>query len=311
MIATIPGVWAPVVTPFAADLAPDGERFVMHCRWIAEQGAGLVAFGTTSEANSLSVTERLGLLERLLDAGVDRSRVIAGTGSCALPDAIAATAQAVELGCAGALMLPPFYYKGVSDEGLYRYYATVIDRVADPRMRLYLYHIPPVAQVAISAGLIERLLKNYPEITAGIKDSSGDWNNTRTLLDAFRGSGFRVFVGSEAFLLGSLREGGAGCITATANINARAIRRLIDDWRGAEAQALQARIDGVRETIQRYPLIAAVKQVLAHWRNDPDWARVRPPLVELDPRKTSELLQELAARGFELEGNRGPGAGGS
>ena len=183
-------------------------------------------FGTNSEANSISVDERIELLERLVDAGVDPARMMPGTGCCAFPDTVRLTAHAVKLGCAGVLMLPPFYYKGVSDEGLFRSYAEVIERVGDARLAIYVYHIPPVSQVPITLGLIERLLERYPQAIAGVKDSSGDWNNTKAMLDRFAPGGFDVFAGSETFLLANLRNGGKGCISATANANPAAIHGL-------------------------------------------------------------------------------------
>src|SRR5690349_1291378 len=206
------GVFAPVVTPFEADLRPDAMRLVRHCRWLLEQDAGLAVFGTNSEANSLTVREKLHLLDVLAAAGIPAERMMPGTGCCAFPDTVELTRRAVAQGCAGVLMLPPFYYKGVSDDGLFASYAEVIERVADDRLRIYLYHIPPVSQVPITLALIERLLARYPRIVAGVKDSSGDWSNTRAMIERFAPQGFRVFSGSETFLLATLRAGGAGCI---------------------------------------------------------------------------------------------------
>src|SRR5205809_5484660 len=181
----IRGVLAPVVAPFKSDLSPDPQRLIAHCRWLLAQNCGLAVFGTNSEANSLSAKERLTLLDELVAAGIDPSRIMPGTGSCSITETVKLTAQAVKHGCAGVLMLPPFYYKDVSEEGLYRYFSEVVQRVGDPRLRIYLYHIPPVAMVGITAGLVERLLADYPNAIAGMKDSSGDWNNTKTFLDAF------------------------------------------------------------------------------------------------------------------------------
>ena len=155
----IAGVLSPVVTPFTADLAPDTERFVRQCRCLLSQNVGLAVFGTNSEANSLSVEEKIELLDRLVAAGLDPARMMPGTGHCALPDSVRLTAHAAKAGCGGVLMLPPFYYKGVSDKGLFRSFAEVIERVGDPRLRIYVYHIPPVSQVPITLALIERLLK--------------------------------------------------------------------------------------------------------------------------------------------------------
>src|SRR4249920_61970 len=218
----IRGVLSPVVTPFTRDLRPDPERFIAHCRWLLSQNCGLAVFGTNSEANSLSVDERIALLDALLAADVDPARMMPGTGCCALSDTVRLTEHAVKAGCGGVLMLPPFYYKDVSEDGLYRNFAEVVERVGDARLRIYLYHIPPVAVVGITVKLVERLLKAYPTAIAGMKDSSGDWNNTKTFLDAFAKTapsartGFDVFVGSETFLLANIRNGGAGTISATA-----------------------------------------------------------------------------------------------
>ncbi len=167
----IRGVLAPVVTPFNADLAPDSQRFIAHCKWLLSQNCGLAVFGTNSEANSLSLEERLNLLDELVAAGVDPSRMMPGIGCCSIVETVALTAHAVRHGCAGVLMLPPFYYKDVSEEGLYRYFSEVVQRVGDARLKIYLYHIPPVAVVGITTGLVERLLAAYPNAIAGMKDS--------------------------------------------------------------------------------------------------------------------------------------------
>lgn len=304
--ARLGGVLAPVLTPFREDLSPDAGRLLAHCRWLLAQGcAGLAVFGTTSEANSLSVEEKEALLDALLEGGVAPSRLLPGTGCCALPDSVRLTRRAVERGCAGVLMLPPFYYKAVGEDGLFRSFAEVIERVGDSRLRVYLYHIPPVAQVPIGPRLIERLLRAYPRAVAGIKDSSGDWQNTRALLDAFAGQGFEVFAGSERFLLDNLRGGGAGCITATGNVNPGAIARLCREWRGPEADALQAGLNAVRSAVEKVPVIAGLKEIVARHAGDPAWRTVRPPLSGLAPAQAAELLASLESLGFAMPGLRG------
>src|SRR3954466_3824592 len=256
MTQGIRGVLSPVVTPFKSDLSPDKERFIAHCKWLLSQNCGLAVFGTNSEANSLAAEERTMLLDALVSAGVDPARMMPGTGCCSLTETVKLTSQAVKHGCAGVLMLPPFYYKGVSEEGLYRYFSEVVQRVGDARLKIYLYHIPPVAVVGITTGLVERLLAAYPTAIAGMKDSSGDWNNTKTFLDAFAKSGFDVFVGSESFLLAAMRNGGVGTISATANVNAAAIHKLYAEWKNADADNQQAKLNVTREAFGRnYPLI--------------------------------------------------------
>jgi 4-hydroxy-tetrahydrodipicolinate synthase len=299
------GVLAPVITPFTPRLAPDAARFVRHCRWLLDHGCrGLAVFGTNSEANSLSVDERIELLEALVQGGVPPDVLMPGTGCCALTDSVRLTEHAVKVGCAGVLMLPPFYYKGVPDEGLYRAFAEVIERVGDARLRLYLYHIPPVSQVPISLALIERLLAAYPGTVAGVKDSSGDWSNTKAMLDAFAPAGFDVFAGSEVFLLRNLRHGGVGCITATGNVNPGPIDRLYRTWQAPDADRQQAELSATRAVLQRFSMIPALKATVAHFARDPGWRTVRPPLVELAPAQEAELAAALEARGFDMPGIR-------
>ena len=313
----IRGVLAPVVTPFEADLAPDRKRFIRHCQWLLSQNCGLAPFGTTSEANSMSKGERTSLLDALIAAGIDPSRMMPGTGCCSIIETVELTAHAVKHGCAGVLMLPPFYYKDVREEGLYRYFSEVVQRVGDARLRIYLYHIPPVAIVGITPKLVERLLKAYPNAIAGMKDSSGDWNNTKTFLDAFAETarpartGFDVFVGSETFLLANMRNGGAGTISAMANVNPASIYEL---YAVASAVSLdvnlgpqQAQLNVVREVFssRKFPsMIAALKQAIAICANDPEWARVRPPLVEFTTAQAKLLGAELKRIGFAMEGIR-------
>jgi len=299
----IEGVLSPVVTPFKRDLSPDAGRFVKHCRWLMKSGcAGLAVFGTNSEANSMSVEEKLELLEALIKGGVPAASLMPGTGHCALSDSVKMTREAVRLGCGGVLMLPPFYYKGVSDEGLFRNFSEIIERVGDERLRLYLYHIPPVSNVAITLDLIDRLLSRYPGIVAGAKDSSGDWNNTKAMLDRFKDRGFDVFPGSEVFLLDGLRAGGKGCITATGNVNPGPISEVFRSWRSTDADKLQAGITATRMIMQKVPMIPALKAVTAHFGNDPEWRTVRPPLTELAPEQEKQVITELKAAGFSMPG---------
>lgn len=302
MTERIEGVLSPVLTPFKSDYSPDAERLISHCRWLLASDVSLAVFGTTSEANSLSETERAELLEQLVDAGIDPRRLMPGTGCCSPTETAHLTSQAVKLGCAGVLMLPPFYYKGVTDEGLFRGFAETIERVGDKRLRIYLYHIPPVAQVGISLSLIDRLLKAYPGTIAGMKDSSGDWSNTKAVLDQFSKAGFDVFVGNESFLLANMRNGGKGAISATANVNPAKMVALYRQWATSGADAMQGRLDIVRGIFSKYPMIAALKRAVAHWREDEDWSRVRAPLVEIAPRESTTMIDELKAAGFAMSG---------
>jgi 4-hydroxy-tetrahydrodipicolinate synthase len=298
------GVLSPVVTPFNRDLSPDLERLVDHCRWLLSKKVGLAVFGTNSEGNSLSVEEKLALLDGLVDAGIEPGRLMPGTGCCALPDTVELSRYATEIGCGGVLMLPPFYYKNVGDDGLFRSYAEVIERVGSSRLRIYLYHIPPVAQVGISVDLVERLVHRYPGTVVGIKDSSGDWSNTQALIER-KWDDFRVFAGSETFLLQTMRAGGAGCISATANISPAAIHQLYAGWQSAAADSQQQELNDFRQLMHRYPMIPALKAVIARYTRDTEWGIVRPPLVELASDQYQSLDALLEKRGFSMPGRCG------
>ncbi len=296
------GVLSPVLTPFDEHLNPDAEMLIRQCRWLVRNNVGLAVFGTNSEANSMSTAEKIFLLEKLVEAGLPVDRMMPGTGCCALPDTVELTKRAVDLGCAGVLMLPPFYYKGVSDDGLYRSYAEVIERVGDSRLHIYLYHIPPVAQVSISIPLIERLLRDYPGTVVGIKDSSGEWTNTKAMLELFKSEAFQIFPGSETYLLDGMRNGGAGCISATANVNPKAIAHLADTWQQNDADQQQERLNSVRSVFQRYTMIPAMKAAVAYHSGVSGWSRVRPPLTELDAEACNSLIEALDGAGFAMTG---------
>ena len=287
------GVLSPVLTPFDSKLNPAPKLFLDHCRRLVDAGVGLAIFGTNSEANSLSVAEKMDLLDYLTGNGIGADCLMPGTGCCAMSDSVALTTKAMKSGCAGVLMLPPFYYKEVSVDGLFKTYAEIIERVGDSKLRLYLYHIPPVAVVSISAELIGRLIKAYPGTIAGIKDSSGDWSNTQMLLSNFQSDSFDVFCGSEVFLLQNLRGGGAGCITATANTNAPAIMDLYNNWQTPQADEKQANVTAVRQAFAKLPLIGSMKAAISRELNDPEWAMPRPPLMPCASEKVDALMREL------------------
>jgi 4-hydroxy-tetrahydrodipicolinate synthase len=301
--ARFSGVLAPVVTPFNRDLSTNAERLVEHCRWLLSKKVGLAVFGTNSEANSMSVGEKIELLDRIVDAGVQTARMMPGTGACALTDTVLLTRHAVRKACGGVLMLPPFYYKTVSDSGLFRYIAEVIERTGSDRLRIYLYHIPPVAQVGYSPALIEKLVREYPQTVVGIKDSSGDWSNTQAVLD-LKLDDFRVFAGSESFLLQNMRAGGAGCISAVANISPAAIHQLYAGWQSAEAESLQQRLNELRQLMMRYPMIPALKAVIARYSQEAEWTIVRPPFEELEGDPYRNLIGTLEKMGFSMPGLR-------
>jgi 4-hydroxy-tetrahydrodipicolinate synthase len=288
------GVLVPVLTPFTATLEANAPAFVAFCRHLLAEGAGgLAVFGTTSEANSLSLVERRHLLAELVQSGIAADRLMPGTGAAALPDAVALTSAAVGAGAGGVLLLPPFYYKNVSEDGVFAWYAEVIERVGDARLRVYLYHIPQMSGVPITLSLIARLRDRYGEIIAGLKDSGGDWQHTERLLKEF--ADLTIFPGSERFLRAGLAYGAAGCISATANVNLRLIRAVIDARTQAERERLDQRMVALRAAYESVPVIPALKYVVAERTGDRGWRTVRPPLTPLPEAEGRALLARLGA----------------
>lgn len=297
------GVFAAALTPMDDGLNVDHEAFAANCQRLLDDGChGLGVFGTTGEANSLSADERIVALEALVEGGIPGERLLPGTGSCALTEAVRLSRTALEAGAFGVLVLPPFYYKGVGDDGLFRFFAGLIERVADPRLRVYLYHFPQMTGVGISPPLIERLLEAYPGVIVGTKDSAGDWGRIETLCSEF--PDFRVFAGTERFLLDTLRQGGAGCISATVNVTSRQARLVHDAHvagRDEEATALQKQLTDLREAIEAYPTIPALKGIMGRLIGEDVWRNLRPPLTNLEEGQADELLSRLRELGLHQD----------
>jgi len=293
------GVWVAALTPMNPDLSPDTTKFVSHCRWLLDQGAnGLAVLGTTGEANSFSVAEKRRLLDAVAEGGISGDKLLPGTGSCAIPDTVEMTKHALSHGAAGVVMLPPFYYKNVSDDGLFAAYSEVIQRVGDGKLRIYFYHFPQMSATPISHNLIERLLKAYPNTIAGIKDSSGNLDNMLEMCRRF--SGFGVFAGSEQFLLPVLRAGGVGCISATANATIGMCVEVLNNKDSANVDALQNELTGQRLAIQRQVLIPALKSIAARHTGDKSWLVTRPPVVPLSASEEAALFTALDGTQFKL-----------
>lgn len=289
----IRGVLVPILTPFNDDMTVATDLYVAHARRLLDQGcAGLVPFGTTGEALSVGIDERIAAIRALVDAGVDPGLMIPGTGLSNVADTARLSRACLDMGCAGVMTLPPFYYKGVSEEGLHRHFVQLIEAIGEDA-RVFLYHIPPIAIVGIPVTLAARLHAEFPEQVVGIKDSSGEWDNTRALLGV---DGLIVYPGSELPLVEALELGAPGCISATANLNGRAIAELISayfDGDGQRVRDLQERVKRFRLLIQDYAPIPAQKRVLALATGDDRWANVRPPLVEMPEEQGRELLDTL------------------
>jgi 4-hydroxy-tetrahydrodipicolinate synthase len=292
------GVFSAALTPLDAELVPDHARFIAHCRHLLDEGCdGIALLGTTGEANSFSAAERTALLEAAVAGGIAPQRLLPGTGVAALSETIGLTRHALSLGVDTVVMLPPFYYKGVSDDGLYASYSEVVQRIGDAKLRIVLYHIPQMSAQLISHALIERLRAAYPTTFTGIKDSSGDFANMTAMVERF--PGFSVLAGADPLLLPLLRKGGAGCITATSNLVARDLAYVYKHFRDGEddaaLKAAQARIVKARELVSRFPQMASLKALVAERTGHAGWQRLRPPLESLPPAQVKELLASAAA----------------
>jgi len=296
------GVIAPTLTPFNDDLSIAEDLYISHAkRCLADGCVGLAPFGTTSEALSVGMDERMDMLEKLVAAGIAPAKLIPGTGLTSLPDTIRLARHAVELGCAGTLVLPPFYFKDVPDQGLHDYFSRLVEGVADDRLRVYLYHIPQVSGVGIPVPLVRRLHQDYPGTIVGIKDSSGVWENTAGLLGI---EGLVVYPGSELPLIEALDLGAAGCISATANINAGGIGGVIRTYDAGDrdgAAKLHETVKAFRLSVQGYAPIPAQKRLLALASGDARWANTRPPLLPASVEDGRALAEKLAdSFGFRL-----------
>jgi len=291
MTKQIRGVFCAAATPIGEDGGPDIGRLGKHAKQLVADGCdGVALLGTTGEANSFSVAERQKILEAAVEA-VSPDRLMPGTGTCAIPDTVALTRHGLSLGVTKFVMLPPFYYKQPSDDGLFAAYSTVIEKVADTRLRIILYHIPQISTIPLGLPLIERLIARYPDIIAGIKDSSGDLANAEKMIRAL--PGFSVLVGADPLMRQLLGIGGAGCITAAANLVAKELkivfRHHADPGRKAEVDAAQEHIVRTRAAANKFVPIPSIKAMLAWRYNDPAWRRVRPPLMPLDSAQMKEL----------------------
>ncbi|KKB80165.1 dihydrodipicolinate synthetase [Devosia soli] len=296
----VSGVFCASATPVLENGAPDHAAFAAHCRALIEEGCdGVALLGTTGEANSFSIAQRQELLEKVIAAGLDPQRLLPGTSQTNVPDSVTLLKYAVEAGVKACVVLPPFYYKGVSDEGLFRFYAELIEGVGSDDLRVILYHIPPIAQIGISLELTARLREAFPGVIVGVKDSSGKIESMEAFATAFQD--FSVLAGADPFMLPLLRSGGAGCITSSSNLIGKHLRVVFDNWfdetKSAEVDAAQARINAWRDLSNAYVQLPTIKAMLAKRRNHAGWTRVRPPLVEL----TGVELDKVWAKMAELE----------
>ncbi|MBN2424263.1 MAG: dihydrodipicolinate synthase family protein [Calditrichaceae bacterium] len=290
------GIYAASITPLDENLNIDFSRLIRHSFWLLENGcSGVLLMGTTSEANSFTVNERKAAIEAVVKSGFPVNKLLVGTGCPSYKDTIDLTGHALSMGLSQILMLPPFYYKPVSDDGLFSVYEKIIGEVSG-QFKIYLYHFPALSGIFLSDDLISRLSAAFPDYIAGIKDSGGDWEHMRRLCG--KQPGFKVFSGNEKFLKDILDAGGAGCITAVTNISGYIVSRLFLQSSFKEAENLQVRINSLREIVEKYPVIPAVKELVGFIRRDESWNRVRPPLVRLSKKQILNLHSEVKSINF-------------
>ncbi|MBI1773816.1 MAG: dihydrodipicolinate synthase family protein [Proteobacteria bacterium] len=288
------GVFAAVATPVDAAGRVDHGRFADHCRWLLAEGChGLTPWGTSGESTSFTVEERMDALDRLVAAGIQPKMMAAGTGAAALGDAVKLTRHAVGHGVAGVLVLPSFYFKDQVEDGIFGFFAEIIDKVGDSGLRLYLYNIPQLSGVPISLAVVKRLRQRFGASVAGIKDSSGDWTNTQAYLKEL--PGLSIMTGNEPHLLQTLKAGGTGTICGMANFIPRALRRLYDRRGEADAAKLQADIAKTQPALFDQPVIASLKHAIAVYRGDPGWRRMKTPLAELSAKEAETFEAKLRA----------------
>lgn len=288
------GVIAPNLTPFNKDLSVATDLYVALGNALLDGPCAAIApFGTTGEALSVGSQERIDAIDALIKSGADPARMVPGTGLTNLPETVALSQACLDRGCAAVMTLPPFYFKGVSDEGLYTYFAELISRIDRSNCRIFLYHIPQIAGVGIPVSVAARLRKDFPDEIVGIKDSSGDLENTLALLDI---DGLIVYSGSELPLRETMAKGATGCISATANLNGQGIADVIRMIANGETEGLDDRfgeMKKIRMTFQDYAPIPAQKRLLAMSTGDDRWAIVRPPLMSMDATKGKSLSDAL------------------
>lgn len=297
------GVFSAAVTALKEDFSPDIDLMAEHCKWLLANGCdGLAILGTTGEANSFGLKERISIIEGLVERGIPGDVLMPGTGCCAAVDTINLTQAAINAGAKGVLMLPPFYYKNMSDQGLFDAFAQVIDTIADDRLKIYLYHFPQMSGVPISYELIEMLLKAYPETVVGMKDSSGVFENMVGAAEKF--PGFAVFSGADDLMLPLLRRGGAGCITAAANVTAFMNSAVYNGWMAhgdtPEVEAAHETLSAMRKAVSGYPLPPALKALTARNTGNAGWNNLRPPFVALSDADRQALFDAFDAVGTPI-----------
>ena len=296
------GVWSAAVTPLNHDLTVNLAAMVDYHKWLLANGCnGVAVLGTTGEANSFSVPERLDVIAAAAASGIAKEQLLIGTGCCAPTDTIELTRAALDAGFNQVLMLPPFYYKGVSDDGLFAAFDHVIQQLADDRLAIVIYDFPLMTGLDMSVDLLVRLNKAFPNTVVGVKDSSGNWPAMQAVIEAI--PGFRTFAGTEQYLLADLQAGGAGCITATGNATSNLCQAVYAAHQAGDtagAEAAQEIATATRLMLQAHGTVPAMKELMAQNSGNPAWRNMRPPIMPLSAEGVAALDKACQDMGFRL-----------
>jgi len=296
------GVYTASLTPLTASFEPNIPALVRHAQWLLESGSdGVALLGSTGEANSLTLEQRLSIIEQTARE-LPPDRLMLGTGSCALQDSVRLTKASVDAGVFSVLVIPPFYYKPQSDESVLRFYSELISSVDEPRLRIIFYNFPKLSGYNFSVKILQELKQRFGDIAAGIKDSSGEWKNMLGIVQNI--PDFMVYTGTETFLLDILKKGGAGSITATANLIAPECQRVYQAWKNNKqkvAEQAQMNLTDLRKTLENYPLVSELKSLFASKTNAEEWENMLPPFAPILDKQVEELTEQIKGLGLDLK----------
>ncbi|MDP6887371.1 MAG: dihydrodipicolinate synthase family protein [SAR324 cluster bacterium] len=301
MTTLFSGIYTASLTPLTSSYEPNLPALVSHVEQLFESGSdGVAILGSTGEANSLTIEQRLDIIS-YCGRTLAPERLMMGTGSCALQDAIRLTQASIEAGVFSVLVIPPFYYKPQSDESVIRYYSELISSVDDSRLRIIFYNFPKLSGYNFSTEILQEFKERFGDIAAGIKDSSGNWENMLSITKNV--PNFMVYSGTETLLLNILREGGAGCITASANLLAPECQLVYQAWRNDQqntAEQVQKELNVLRKALESYQFVSELKGLMAEHTGSEHWQEMLPPFIPLLPSQVRELSEKINDLGLNL-----------
>ena len=296
------GVYAASLTPLTSKLEPNISKLIDHVSWLIESGAdGVALLGSTGEANSLTIEQRLNIIKKS-GISLPQEKIIIGTGCCALQDTIKLTKASIDSGFFSVLVLPPFYYKPQSDESIFRYFSKLISTVNEQKLRIIFYNFPMLSGYNFNTKILKSLKKEFGKIVSGIKDSSSEWLNIIKLVESV--PDFKVYAGTETFLLDTLNIGGSGCISASANLTVKECQKVYQAWKSEKpkiAKDAQNKLSILRKILENYPFISELKSIFANKSDSENWVNMLPPFNPLSSKEIRSIENHLKDVGFDLE----------